>query len=330
MSDSTWRDLRSLRHDPPGFANSRGSRRATFQAALEQCEQFIKAGASADYATRPLQLFYAMSQGTRAVVAASPRIGQNWRVQGHGLSAVTDKSTLPEVALFANGDGLFQALATVLDFPPLVDKEQVQLGALWPLIPESIEAPLNADETLSAIMLWPGEWPQHHALYTAELGWIRNAVPRLYGQDKQAVAKHFAQYPALRGLSWTVGQKVAWNINGFATSLDVQFELVDGERPSVIKPGSRLGARYCGQVSAEVFITPAVGTMPGPLHPILAWWSTLLALSSLARYEPANWAKMIDVNSSPYATAVEHLLDDAIVRIPRMLLSMLTHIEDPG
>ena len=60
-----------------------------------------------------------MSQGTRAIVAASPRVGQRWRVQGHGLSAVTDEPTLPEVKVFANGDGLFQALAAVLDFPPL-------------------------------------------------------------------------------------------------------------------------------------------------------------------------------------------------------------------
>lgn len=330
VSASTWRDLRSLRHDPPGFANGNGPRRATFQAALEQCEQFIKAAGSADYATRPLQLFYAMSQGTRAVVAASPRVGQMWQVKGHGLSAVTDKPTLSEVTVFAKGDGMFQALAAVLDFPPLVEKERIRLADLWPLVPESIDAPLDTDETLSAILLWPGVWPQHHDSYGAELGWIRNAVPRLYGQDMQAVERHFAQYPALRGLSWTVTQNVSWRINDFATNLDIHFELVDGERPAVITPGSRLGARYCGQVSTELIITPAIGAMTGPLHPILAWWAVLLALSSLARYEPANWAKFIDVNASPHATAVEHLLNDAIERIPKMLLSMLTHIDDPG
>jgi hypothetical protein len=297
---------------------------------MAQCEQFIKAASTADYATRPLQLFYAMSQGTRAVVAASPRVGQRWQVQGHGLSTVTNEPTLPEVKVFANGDGLFQALAAVLDFPPLVEKERVRLADLWPLVPESIEAPLDIDETLSAILLWPGEWPQHNSLYSVELGWIRNAVPRLYGQDMQAVERHFAHYPALRGLSWTVAQNLAWRDNGYTTGLDVHFEMTNGDRPAVISSGSRLGARYCGQVSAEVVITPSLGTMNGPLHPILAWWAVLLALSSLARYEPASWAKTIDVNASSHATAVEHLLDEAILRIPRMLLSMLTHIDDPG
>ncbi|WP_432990936.1 YaaC family protein [Dactylosporangium sp. CA-233914] len=332
MSTSTWRDLRSLRHDPPGHANGngRGTRRATFQAALEQCEQFVRAAGGADPATRPLQLFYAMSQGTRAVVTASPRIGANWRIHGHGLSTVTDTTVLPDVTVSANGDGLFQALARVLDFPALVPQEHVRLGDLWPMIPESINAPLDKTETLSAIMFWPGPWPPHHRVYTAKLAWVRHAVRHRYDRDQQGLAQHFARYPALRGLSWTAGRDVPWQVHDFAANLDVQFELVDGKQPAILQPGSRLGARYVGQVENEVFITPPAGSMTGPLHPILAWWAVLLALSSLARYEPASWVKMIDVNASPHATAIEHLLDEAIGQIPRMLLSMLTHIDDPG
>jgi hypothetical protein len=109
VSTSTWRNLRSLRHDPPAYAKNRGARRKTFQAALEQCEQFIKAVAGADYATRPLQLFYALSQGSRAVVAASPRIGQSRRIHGHGLSASTEAQQLPEVEVYAKGEGLLLA-----------------------------------------------------------------------------------------------------------------------------------------------------------------------------------------------------------------------------
>ncbi|MGI5523047.1 YaaC family protein [Micromonospora sp. CA-259024] len=330
MSTSTWRNLRSLRHDPPGFANGRGARRSTFQAALEQCEQFTKAATSADYATRPLQLFYALSQGSRAVVAASPRIGQSWRVHGHGLSASTEAQQLPEVEVYAKGVGLFQAMATVLDFQALVQDERVRLGDLWPLIPESAWAPLDKQETLSAIMFSPGAWPQHHHLYGAGLAWIRHAVPKLYGQDKESLARHFARYPALDGLSWNAAPNVPWNPNDFAVSLDIHFELANGERPALIQPGSRLVARYGSSDGSWLFITPTVGSMSHPLHPVLAWWATLLALSSLARYEPANWVKMIDINSSPHATAVEHLLDDAVVRIPEMLLNILLKIDDPG
>jgi hypothetical protein len=55
------RSLRALRHDPPGYAKQ-GARRATFQSALEQCEQFLGAASDTGYATRPVQLFYALSQ----------------------------------------------------------------------------------------------------------------------------------------------------------------------------------------------------------------------------------------------------------------------------
>ena len=43
-----------------------------FRASLEQCEQFLAAAEGAGYATRPVHLFYALSQGSRALVAASP------------------------------------------------------------------------------------------------------------------------------------------------------------------------------------------------------------------------------------------------------------------
>ncbi|MFI1994879.1 YaaC family protein [Actinoplanes sp. NPDC020271] len=318
-----------MRHDPPGFAKSRGARRNTFQASLEQCEQFIKAATDADYATRPLQLFYALSQGSRAVVAASPRIGQDWRVHGHGLSASTEAQQLPDVEVYAKGDGLFQAMAKVLDFQALVPDERISLADLWPLVPESAWAPLVKGETLSAVMFTPGLWPQQN-LYGASLAWIRHAVPELCGQDKEKVARHFANYPALKGISWQTALQVPWNPNSFAVSLDIHFDLVDGETPLLLQPESRLVARYGSSDQSWLFIAPIIGSMSLPLHPVLAWWAVLLALSSLARYEPANWTKMIDINSSSHATAVEYLLDDAVIRIPEMLLNILLNIEDPG
>lgn len=64
------RSLRALRHAPPGHAKQ-GARRAMFQSSLEQCEQFLAAAGDTGYATRPVQLFYALSQAGRAIVARS-------------------------------------------------------------------------------------------------------------------------------------------------------------------------------------------------------------------------------------------------------------------
>jgi hypothetical protein len=336
VSGSIWGGIRSLRHDPPASASGNGDNRhprlTTFQAAIEQCEQFIKAASTADYATRPVHLFYAMSQGSRAVVAASPRLAANdWHVYGHGLSAWTQPKRLPEVTVHAYGNGLFQAMATALGFQPLVPDEKITLGELWPLIPESINRPLDPKETLSAIMFEPGVWPQHHLQYGASIHWIRHSVPEAYGQDKEALARHFGRYPALKDLSWKAALDVPWRTHEFAADLDIHFDMIDGEKPPLIQPGNRLVAQYGGGSRGRwQFLTPALGSMTGPLHPVLAWWAVLLALSSLARYEPANWAKIIDVNKTSYATAIEYILDDAIVRIPEMLLNMLSNIDDPG
>lgn len=62
-------------------------RRRVFAAALEQAEQFLKAAEVVGFATRPVQLFYAVSQAGRAIAAARAR--EPWRIVGHGASVKT-------------------------------------------------------------------------------------------------------------------------------------------------------------------------------------------------------------------------------------------------
>lgn len=57
----TWQSLRSLRSQEIGRA-AKGSRRATFDAALEQAEQLFNAAAMVGTATQPILLFYGLSQ----------------------------------------------------------------------------------------------------------------------------------------------------------------------------------------------------------------------------------------------------------------------------
>lgn len=149
------RDLRALRYDPPGHAKQ-GSRRTTFQSALEGCEQFLAAAREAGYATRPVQLFYALSQAGRAIVAASPRIGnQAWRVSGHGLTANTNAASAADVAVSAAKAGLFPSVVAALDIQPLVPDEPVALRELWPLLPEAAFVPLTADAMLPVLLFSP-------------------------------------------------------------------------------------------------------------------------------------------------------------------------------
>lgn len=56
-----------------------------------------------------------------------------------------------------------------------------------------------------------------------------------------------------------------------------------------------------------------------PLHPLLTWWAILFGLSMLCRYRPVVWTQLIDINHSPYASAIEHLLDVGLDGVPDLV-----------
>jgi hypothetical protein len=79
----------------------------------------------------------------------------------------------------------------------------------------------------------------------------------------------------------------------------------------------------CYRSDNDPVVTPAIGSMATGLHPFLALWAVLLALSSLARYEPATWSKMIDIDRSAEANAIEHLLEETKTSVPATVLHLL-------
>ncbi|MGW9382434.1 YaaC family protein [Streptomyces albidoflavus] len=85
--EEAWGRLRASRANPPGKAGG-GARRRTYAAALEQAEQMFRAAAVVGPATRPLQVFYGLSQAGRAIAAAAVDLkGEDWRLYGHGIKA---------------------------------------------------------------------------------------------------------------------------------------------------------------------------------------------------------------------------------------------------
>lgn len=325
-SGAAFRDLRALRYDPPGHAKQ-GARRTTFQSALDQCEQFLAAARDAGYATRPVQLFYALSQAGRALVAASPSVGNEaWRVSGHGLTANTNAVTVTDVAVTATKKGLFPSVAAALGAECLVPDEPVALRELWPLLPESITVPLTAEALLPVLMFSQEGWPDAAVFSGAQICWIPARVKDLYGDDPVRIQEHLRRYPALREcilrLSRPLG-KAEWSSPGLGLGLEVQW--ATGSPPLMLHDNRTLDDLGVVSYKAadDFVITPAIGSMSTGLHPFLALWAVLLGLSSLARYEPAAWSKMIDIDTSAEANAVEHLLDEAISSVPAAALRLL-------
>lgn len=70
MPEPAWYRLRLSRSNPPGRTTKSESRRMLYAAALQQFEELMNAAGAVSAAARPLPLFYAMSQASRAVAAA--------------------------------------------------------------------------------------------------------------------------------------------------------------------------------------------------------------------------------------------------------------------
>ncbi|MFI7642331.1 YaaC family protein [Nonomuraea sp. NPDC049400] len=331
-ASTVFRNLRALRHDPPGYAKQ-GARRTTFQSALEQCEQFLTAAGIAGYATRPVQLFYALSQAGRAIVAASPHVGnQGWRVSGHGLTANTNALLAADVTVTATKAGLFPAVASALNVEALVPDEPVALRELWPLLPETAHVPLTDDALLPVLLFFPHGWPEVDTFSHAEVSWIPHRVKDLYGADHVRVKEHLDHYPALKDSALQVSHPMGglrWDRAGPGLTLEVEWR--SGSPPLMLPDQRTLGdlGVACYRSADDCVLTPAVGSMSTGLHPFLALWAILLALSSLARYEPAAWSKMIDIDRSAEANAIEHLLEEATTAVPAAAFYLLSTFEGP-
>src|SRR5271165_1685858 len=69
-----WSRLRTTRAARPGNAAATDGRRRTYGAAMEQFEELMRAAEQVGAATRPLLLYYALSQGR-----TSRGRGPRWR-----------------------------------------------------------------------------------------------------------------------------------------------------------------------------------------------------------------------------------------------------------
>lgn len=318
--------LRGMRATPPGLATMDEQRRATFQAAMEQSEQLLAASRATPYASRPLPLFYALSQGSRAVAAAH---AEDWHVHGHGLSwegGASPPTPLHQRISPSEGrtTSAFAGMAAAVGAPMLTGP--VELGAVWSALPELLITP-PPDSV--------GRWPR--AVFVS---W-ENHEPRELS-DRLRVA--------LIGLPDENGRPPS--TDAITTALAcypraADFELTgQGEKGLLLATLSEVGAiayghfpaagqtrddrrRRLDEVAPEYrfanfrHLLPAVGDGQDELPPVLLWWVLLFALSMYARYEPAAWTAALSVNSSELSVPLEAVLDEALNAVPHLLLDAL-------
>ena len=303
--DESWRRLRSLRAKPPALVDQ--TRTALFSAALEQAEQQFVAASAVGVQSRPLNLFYGLSQAGRALAAAWTPRARSPMLQGHGLrcgglDAVSAKNStaFPAIQIRAHGSGptSFQVLSDLLGSAPLATP--VGLGELWAMVPEStLHEPL-APGSSTVLLMMVSTWSAARTDTTVSVG----GLPASFTPGD--VADLVKTYPALDGMRFG-------RLSGSSVSQDgtetASVEFID---PSGNKSP---GADYRG----TRVLLPAVGSPPLTVHPLMAWWAILFTLSMLARYHPQAWTDVTDVDRSPHAVPIEYLLDVAQDAVPDLL-----------
>jgi len=314
--------IRATRADPPGKAG-KGSRRALYGAALQQFDELIEASRTAGHASRPLPLFYALSQAGRAIVAA---YGPSGRISSHGLAEdrsvqsrdVLDRAVIRRRSADDALTSVCEALHIADPFGSLeVQPPPISLGAAWAALPR----------WHAYLPEWKEMWfPALRAFSRGGDGadHMDRRIMQLRGpkQSPQAMAEFdpFAshRYPQLPLSGWyePSAQGGVDPMSGFHRLGTVRWEQDDDER-------SVFDITRAYDLSTERWLLPAVAGSDQAFEPITAWWVLLFGMSILARYDPALWSTALDLDKSDRAVPLRLLLDEALDAVPALVADAL-------
>ncbi|MGL4174760.1 MAG: YaaC family protein [Dermatophilaceae bacterium] len=272
-----------------------------------RAEQQFAAAASVDVQSRPLNLFYGLSQAGRAVAASLVPADEPAQLSGHGIQcpglAQIEKDPVSGFSnLLIRADGKpttsFRRLSELLGSAPL--GEAIALGDLWAMLVEpSLHEPL--DPGRHGVHLISARRHNHDMVKVTVEGLPEGFGPADFNKLTQ-------RYPALARMEFSQVSGSSVGQSGVPT---VAAELLDR---SASEPAA-IGTDYRG---APV-ILPAISGGKSTMHPLMAWWAVLYALSILTRYHPQAWTALTNVDTSEHAVPVGYLLDVAQDAVPDLL-----------
>jgi hypothetical protein len=345
-----WQEIRALRAAPVRLAAEDEDRAAVFSAALRQAQELAESAAATGYATMPLPLFYALSQGVRALAAAGQE-DDAWRIRGHGASVrpgprLMQASITPKPSCSPRHRDSFSAIHAMMGTDPVT--ERMVLADLWRATPSTPALPPDHDGAWAPLQLRTPVYDEIRNRAESE-GRLELAVTGLsLDLDNDSVADALAHYPSLaegRSVRDTISPQ--WESYYVSDAPQVAHR-GDAKRLDLtalrpwIKSSPVLtwrltdagGDAYSATLDAVApvkvdgrddhrIVFPAIGGSRAPGY-LALWWAVLLALSSLVRYEPALWTAAIDPDCSRLAVPLEQICDYATGFIPRTLTTFLT------
>ncbi|MBF9071728.1 YaaC family protein [Streptacidiphilus fuscans] len=346
---TAWEELRTSRSVRPGRAGDTPPRWQVFSSALEQAEQFFKAAAAVGPETQPVLAFYGLSQAGRAIAAAANALdgvdkkgGHLWQLKGHGIHTRDEAGLLPEVAAVTDSPGTsgsFVRLSELLG-SPVWGKERVTLPELWDCLPDNCPSPLGAvpeARRMPLVLKGPSfDRPRSQVRggrtkTTVISGHVADIPPHVVAaaDGLQALKDYMTAFPHVRGYTFetrtradlTQGPPAFFVRDDGGAVLWMEFpvpEDVDSAEGRLRQVLS-IARRYRG----SSYLFPTVGGSDLGIHPLMAWWAILHTLSTIARYQPAEWAGHTDVDHSRYAVPIERLLSDAVRVVPELIAETL-------
>jgi hypothetical protein len=310
-------------------------RQQTFAAAMTQFEEQMSAAKIVSPATRPLNLFYGLTQAGMAIVAAHAP-GQ-WSFSRHGLKLLDTSRDLADIQVQPDGDGAFQRVAAAVGSTQIA--EPVCIGSLWSSLPDLIdftalsgtakpEALRVTSDLRSPGFISSGSRPIGTFYHEPAAVRIRVKVAETDSSDPESWIREFMKnYPALR--DWKI-DAAEWPIDDGHLGDEIPIRMwLPGSVSDQSIPASEMSAiiddaapeyRY----HAERYVRPSIGDSDKPtLSPLMTWWLLLYSFSMLARYQPRKWTRLLDLDKPGCAASLQLCLEVALSVIPHLILEAL-------
>ncbi|WP_442778589.1 YaaC family protein [Arthrobacter sp. BL-252-APC-1A] len=312
-----------------------GPRKTVFGAALHQAEDLFRSSEGLGPASRPINIFYGLSQATRALAAAGVPDKTAWQLRGHGithhkgldraLSSIRFMQTL-------DARGAYTTLAGLLGSP--TPEEPVLLVDALSALPHSpsgeswkdLVRPLSYRHQPQGMdgaffvhsknyFVQTAGWPEPPSSASSDLLSLRRWARKYLEKYFPVLAKAHPLPDEYRTIQHEEGSGV----------LTLKFESEESlgtnwQREILVRD---LGTKY----GEYAFIFPRFTGLSQPHHPLLIWWASLWCFSMLSRYEPSRWSSVIDVDSSKDAVGIETLLEDSLDMVPALILRELTRFQ---
>jgi len=302
------------------------------------------------YATRPVQLFYGLSQLGRSIAAASKHLTDGptgnsqsghgrgergsvevWRLSGHGIATPSlrerSRAGLSAVMVKGQSHGTAPGVARALSSAPLPTDREVSLVDLWAMLPEAREVPAvefaGKPQILQISYEYEQEWSYASSSPLGPAVTHVNLAKFPASHDDASLSNYLSWYPGL-GQPRPPDEWRQTRMTWVANQDDVKRGWADGWDRGVVPSLPHVTYR-----NTECAV-PVIAEMSEPVHPITIWWAVLFTLSMMARYEPDTWSTFIDVDSSACASAIEHTLDAALDAVPNLVLTAFDEMGNTG